>query len=52
MMRELRLILPQLACAVLLSAATLPAQHQSLQVDPAETKVEFTLPSLLLTGVT
>ena len=49
MMRELRLILPQLACAVLLSAATLPAQHQSLQVDPAETKVEFTLPSLLHT---
>jgi polyisoprenoid-binding protein YceI len=49
MTRELRLILPQLACAVLLSAATLPAQHQSLQVDPAVTKVEFTLPSLLHT---
>jgi polyisoprenoid-binding protein YceI len=44
-----RLLLPQLACAALLTAATLPALHQSLQVDPAQTKVEFTLPSVLHT---
>jgi polyisoprenoid-binding protein YceI len=49
MIRLLRFFLPQLACVALLSAATLPGQQQSLQLDPAETKVEFTLPSLLHT---
>jgi len=48
-MKPLRLLLPQLACAALLSAATLPGQQHSLQLDPAATKVEFTLPSLLHT---
>ncbi len=38
-----------LSCTALLAAATLPVLHQSLQVDPAETKVEFTLPSVLHT---
>lgn len=49
MMRFLRFLVPQLACAALLSAATLPGPQQSLQLDPAETKVAFTLPSLLHT---
>ncbi len=49
MIKMLRRLAPQLICAALLTAATLPALHQSLQMDPAETKVEFTLPSLLHT---
>jgi polyisoprenoid-binding protein YceI len=49
MIRALRFFVPPLACAFLLTAATLPALRQSLQLDPAETKVEFTLPSLLHT---
>jgi polyisoprenoid-binding protein YceI len=49
MMKWSRLLLPQLACAALLSAATLPGQPQTLQLDPAETKVEFTLPTVLHT---
>ena len=31
------------------AAATLPVQHQSLQIDPAQTKVEFTLADVLHT---
>ncbi len=49
MIKTSRILLSQLACAALLAAATLPVLHQSLQVDPAETKVEFTLPSVLHT---
>ena len=49
MIAALRLVLPPLACAALLSAATHPVRSQALRLDPAETKVEFTLPSLLHT---
>lgn len=49
MIKTLRLLVPQLAIAALLTAATLPGQRQSLQVAPADTKVSFTLPSLLHT---
>jgi polyisoprenoid-binding protein YceI len=49
MMKLLRVALPQLACAALLCAATLPGLQQSLQLDPAQTKVEFVVPSTLHT---
>jgi polyisoprenoid-binding protein YceI len=48
-MKLLRVALPQLACAALLCAATLPGLQQSLQLDPAQTKVEFVVPSTLHT---
>jgi polyisoprenoid-binding protein YceI len=49
MMKLLRVALPQVACAALLCAATLPGLQQSLQLDPAHTKVEFVVPSTLHT---
>jgi polyisoprenoid-binding protein YceI len=49
MMKLLRVALPQLACAALLCAATLPGLQQSLQLDPAQTKVEFVVASTLHT---
>jgi polyisoprenoid-binding protein YceI len=50
MIRFVRLIVPQLACALLLvSAATLPGQYAVLEVDPAQTKVAFTLGAVLHT---
>ncbi|MDR3698321.1 MAG: YceI family protein [Candidatus Sulfopaludibacter sp.] len=49
MIKISRILLAQLACAALLPAATLPVLHQSLQLDPTETKVEFALPSVLHT---
>jgi polyisoprenoid-binding protein YceI len=49
MMKLLRVALPQMACAALLCAATLPGLQQSLQLDPAHTKVEFVVPSTLHT---
>ena len=49
MIKISRIVLSPLGCAALFAAATLPGPHQSLQIDPAETKVEFTLPSLLHT---
>ncbi|MGA2266849.1 MAG: YceI family protein [Bryobacteraceae bacterium] len=43
-----RLIAPQLACAVMLAAASsIPAQETVLQIDPTQTKVEFTLADVL-----
>lgn len=49
MMKRLRVLLPQLCCAAMLSAATLPGQQQNLEIDPAQTKVEYTVPSTLHT---
>ena len=53
-MRMTRSLVPFLAGAVLagaalLGAATIPGQETSLHADPAQTTVEFTLPSLLHT---
>jgi polyisoprenoid-binding protein YceI len=46
----LRLAIPQLACVVLLSAAgNTPAQDKALQIDPASTRVEFTLADVIHT---
>ena len=46
----MRLFLPLCASAVLLAgAASLPAQPRPLVIDPAQTKVEFTLGGLLHT---
>ena len=50
MMKLVRLLLPQLACVVLLTAAdSVVGQDTSLHLDPAQTKVEFTLPDVLHT---
>ncbi len=50
MMKLMRLFLPLCVSAVLLTAGeSLPSQPRSLAVDPAQTKVEFTLGSLLHT---
>ena len=48
-MKLVRFLLPQLACAAMLAAASVPTQEISLQMDPAQTKVGFTLPSTLHT---
>lgn len=48
-MKLLRTFSLSLAGAVWLAAATLPTLPQNLQMDPAETKVEFTLPTVLHT---
>jgi polyisoprenoid-binding protein YceI len=49
MIKTVRFFLP-LACAALLGAAdTIPAQDTRLQIDPAQTKVEFTLGDVLHT---
>jgi polyisoprenoid-binding protein YceI len=49
-MRKLALsFLPQMVCAALLAAASIPAQDTVLQFDPAETKVQFTLGDALHT---
>ncbi len=48
-MKLVRLLLPQLVCAALLAAASIPTQEFSLEMDPTQTKVEFTLPSTLHT---
>lgn len=45
----IRLCLPQLACAAILAAASIPAQETAVQLDPAQTKVEFTLADILHT---
>jgi polyisoprenoid-binding protein YceI len=55
MMRLMRVrlmgsLVPFLAGAVLLGAGTVPAQETALRVDPAQTRVEFTLPNLLHTA--
>ena len=50
MMKLMRLFLPLCVSAVLLTAGeTIPAQPRSIAFDPAQTKVEFTLSSLLHT---
>ena len=50
MIKLMRLFVPLCVSAALLSAGeTLPAQSKSLAIDPAQTKVEFTLGSLLHT---
>jgi polyisoprenoid-binding protein YceI len=50
MMKLMRLFVPLWVSAVLLAAAdTVPAQPKSFAIDPARTKVEFTLGSLLHT---
>jgi polyisoprenoid-binding protein YceI len=50
MMKTMRLFVPLCVSALLLTAGeTLPSQPRSLAIDPAQTKVEFTLPSLLHT---
>ena len=50
MMKLMRLFLPLCVSAVLLAAGeSIPAQPRSLVIDPAQTKVEFTLGSLLHT---
>jgi len=49
MMKLVRLLLP-LACAALLAAGdSIPAQDAILQIDPAQTRVEFTLGDVLHT---
>ncbi len=45
----MRLCLPQLACAAILAAASIPAPETAVQLDPAQTKVEFTLGDILHT---
>jgi len=50
MIRPSRFLLPQLVCTVLLAAdASIPAQETILRMDPAQTKVEFTLGDVLHT---
>ena len=49
MKKLLRLSLAPVLCAALLTAAAVPAQELSLQLDPAQTKVEFTLGDVLHT---
>ena len=50
MMRLVRLTLSQIAWAAMLAAASsIPAQEASLEIDPAKTKVEFTLEDVLHT---
>ena len=50
MIRMVRLSVSQLAGALLLAgAATIPGQETVLQIDPAQTKVEFTLGDILHT---
>jgi polyisoprenoid-binding protein YceI len=50
MMKTMRLFVPLGAAALLLAAGeSIPSQPRSLAVDPAQTKVEFTLGSLLHT---
>lgn len=46
-MKIVRLLLPQLAFAALLAAASVPTQEVALEMDPAQTKVGFTLPATL-----
>lgn len=48
MTKLVRFCIP-LACAAFLAAATLPAQETALQIDPAFTKVGFTLADVLHT---
>ncbi|MGA2772595.1 MAG: YceI family protein [Bryobacteraceae bacterium] len=49
-MESVRLIAPQLACAAMLAAASsIPAEDTVLQIDPSQTKVEFTLADVLHT---
>jgi polyisoprenoid-binding protein YceI len=48
-MKLARLLLPQLACAAMLAAAAIPTQEVALEMDPAQTKVGFTLPAALHT---
>ena len=47
MMRLMRWYIPFVAGTVLLAAGTVPGQETALRLDPAQTKVEFALPSLL-----
>jgi polyisoprenoid-binding protein YceI len=50
MMKLMRLFVPLCVSAVLLAAGeSIPSQPRSLTIDPAQTKVEFTLGSLLHT---
>jgi polyisoprenoid-binding protein YceI len=50
MMKLMRLFLPLCVSAALLTAGeTIPAQQRSFTIDPAQTKVEFTLGGLLHT---
>jgi polyisoprenoid-binding protein YceI len=49
MTKLLRIAVPVLALAALLSAATISGQLQNLQLDPVQTRVSFTLPSALHT---
>jgi polyisoprenoid-binding protein YceI len=50
MMKLVRSIAPQLACAAMLAAASsMPAEDTVLQIDPSHTKVEFTLADVLHT---
>lgn len=50
MMKTVRSLIPQIVCsAVLMGAATIPAQDTALQIDPDRTKVEFTVGDVLHT---
>ncbi|HUI56983.1 MAG TPA: YceI family protein [Bryobacteraceae bacterium] len=50
MTRIVRLTVPQLACALLLAgASTIRGQETALEIDPAQTRVEFTLGDILHT---
>ncbi|HTS26532.1 MAG TPA: YceI family protein [Bryobacteraceae bacterium] len=49
MMKPVRLLVPQIVCSIVLTAATVPAQETALRIDPGRTKVEFTLGDLLHT---
>src|SRR5215472_9883492 len=48
-LRLMRCLVPFWTGAMLLAAATIPGQETAVQADPAQTKVEFTLPSLMHT---
>jgi polyisoprenoid-binding protein YceI len=49
MMKTMRVFVPLGVCALLLAAGESIPQPRSFAVDPAQTRVEFTLPSLLHT---
>ena len=49
MMRLMRWLLPLAAAATLFAAGTIPGQEIALRVDPAQTTVEFVLPTTLHT---
>ena len=48
-MNGVRWLVPQIACGVMLAASSISAQETALQLDPAQTKVEYTLGATLHT---